>query len=159
MSLEDKIKDVTIPLLEGVDMELFDLEVTGRSGKKGRRTLRVFIEKEGGVTVDDCAKISHQLGMALEADEVIDGPYLLEVSSPGLTRPLKTPRHFQSSVGKLALIKVKGTTELAKQTGGKLIGIIEATDENGITLLIRESDERHQISFDDIAHANLELEF
>lgn len=159
MSLEDRIKSVAIPLLEGVGMELFDLEVTGGGGKKGRRTLRVFIDKEGGVTVEDCAQISHQLGMALEADDVIDGPYVLEVSSPGLTRPLKTPRHFQTSVGKLALIKVKGTTELAKQTGGKLIGIIEAVDEVGITLLIRESDQRHVISFDDIAHANLELEF
>ncbi len=159
MSLEEKIREVLLPLLDGAGMELFDMELTGRSGKGKRRTLRVFIDKEGGVTIDDCASVSHQLGLALEADEVIDGAYVLEVSSPGLTRPLKTPHHFLRSVGKLAQIKLKGSAPLSKVTGGKLVGIIEAADENGLTLHIRETDERHTIPFDEVAHANLELEF
>ncbi|MBF0170978.1 MAG: ribosome maturation factor RimP [Nitrospinae bacterium] len=160
MSMEQKIRDVALPLIHAAGMDLFDLELAGRTGKGGgRRTLRLFLDKEGGVTIDDCALISHQVGMALEAEEVIDGAYVLEVSSPGLTRPLKTPDHFRRSVGKLVQVKLKGTAPLTKETGGKMIGIIEAVDDGGVTLFIRETEARHLVPFDDVAHAQLELEF
>jgi ribosome maturation factor RimP len=82
----------------------------------GRRTLvRVFIHREGGVTHEDCRQVSLSLGTELEVEEALGGPYVLEVSSPGLTRPLKSEADFQRSVGQrvsLAFRTDEGTREL-----------------------------------------------
>ena len=82
---------------------LYDLEFLGT----GRgRTLRVYVDKEGGAGIDDCSKVSRELNSLLDADDVIpDGPYNLEVSTPGVDRPLKKAWHFQKVIGKKIAIK------------------------------------------------------
>jgi len=132
---------------------LFDLEL--KPGK-GTATLRVYIDKTGGVGVEDCANVSRRLGLALEVEDAFPGSYLLEVSSPGLTRPLKKPADFIRSVGKLAAVTVRKTASGGK--GGKYLGVIEKAD--GETAHIRLKDgELISLAHGDIARANLEIEF
>jgi ribosome maturation factor RimP len=94
----EKIEEMAGSLFEAEGLELIDLEYR----KEGRGwVLRVFMDKPGGVTLDDCADISRQLGDMIEVEEWIPQAYTLEVSSPGLDRPLKNEKDFLRSIGKL----------------------------------------------------------
>jgi ribosome maturation factor RimP len=104
----DKIEETAGPLLESEGLELIDLEYR----KEGRGwVLRVFMDKPGGVTLDDCADISRQLGDMLEVEEWIPHAYTLEVSSPGLDRPLKKEKDFLRSIGKLIQLTIRQPLE------------------------------------------------
>jgi ribosome maturation factor RimP len=155
----DEIRRIAEPLIAAAGLTLFDLELVGAHGAGKRRTLRIFIDKEGGVGVDDCATVSRQVGMAIEAEELIIESYTLEVSSPGLTRSLKRPEHYVWGVGKLAVIKLRGSAPAARATGGKALGHIVAADDTAVTLALKEGGETLVIPYDDIARANLEIEF
>ena len=96
--IQDQIKGTVETLVEAEGLELIDLEFR----KEGRGwVLRIFMDKPGGVTLDDCTDMSRQLGDVLEVAELIPHSYTLEVSSPGLDRPLKNEKDFLRSVGKL----------------------------------------------------------
>ncbi|MFH0787111.1 MAG: ribosome maturation factor RimP [Pseudomonadota bacterium] len=93
-----QIEGMVESLLKAEGLELIDLEFR----KEGRGwVLRIFMDKPGGVTLDDCAEISRQLGDQLEVDDLIPQAYILEVSSPGLDRPLKKEKDFFQSIGKM----------------------------------------------------------
>ncbi len=93
-----QIEGMVESLLKAEGLELIDLEFR----KEGRGwVLRIFMDKPGGVTLDDCAEISRQLGDQLEVDDLIPQAYILEVSSPGLGRPLKKEKDFFQSIGKM----------------------------------------------------------
>ncbi|MCB1163809.1 MAG: ribosome maturation factor RimP [Candidatus Krumholzibacteriia bacterium] len=79
---------------EGLELYSWQLRPAGK-----RRLLQVFIHGEQGVNLDDCARVSRRVGAALEAAEAVEGSYVLEVSSPGVDRPLLTPRHFAMALG------------------------------------------------------------
>ena len=97
-SVIDNIIAVAGPLLSGKDMELVDIEFR----KEGvGKVLRLYIDKPGGVTVDDCADISRELSTLLDINDIIEERYVLEVSSPGLRRPLKKIEDFKKFEGKL----------------------------------------------------------
>src|SRR5262249_23656089 len=87
------------PLVEGEEMEIVDMEFR-HEGSRGGRVLRLYLDKEGGPNVDDLGRVSRQLSELLDAEDTIDGSYTLEVSSPGINRPLKKPAHFARFVGK-----------------------------------------------------------
>ena len=108
------------PLLESEGMTLIDVEYG--SGPKGWM-LRVFIDKPGGVTIDDCVMISRQLGDLLDAKMAYEEPYSLEVSSPGLDRPLTKPKHFIYFEGQPAVIKTSRDVEGKVQLKGVLAGV------------------------------------
>ncbi len=96
------VEKLSEPLFMDYDMQLVDVEYKGeRSGK----VLRVYIDKQGGVTVDDCANVSRELSLILDVNDVISGKYTLEVSSPGLKRPIKKREDFKKFQGSLVLIK------------------------------------------------------
>ena len=94
----EKIEGLVAALLKSEGLELTDLEF--RKEARGW-VLRIFMEKPGGVTLDDCAEISRQLGDQLEVEDLIPHSYTLEVSSPGLDRPLRREKDFLRSIGKL----------------------------------------------------------
>ena len=97
-SVEEIIEGLLEPLLEERGLVLVDLELKSM-GK--RKLLRVFVDrKEGEVTLDDCADLSRELSFQLDVRDPIAGPYVLEVSSPGLNRTLKKPREFRWALGK-----------------------------------------------------------
>src|ERR1700737_3874509 len=100
----ETVREILNLLLLEEGLELVDLEYR----REGRgRVLRIYIDKEGGVTVDDCAKVSRELGILLDVHDAIPGSYNLEGSSPGLTRTLKKTRDFERFKGKKVRIKTK----------------------------------------------------
>jgi ribosome maturation factor RimP len=112
LGMKDRYQEVTRgvaelvePILEGMGFELVDVEYVSQLG---RWVLRLVIDKEGGVTIDDCAYVSGELGDLIDVKGYVDHAYVLEVSSPGLDRPIKKEKDILASMGKR--IKVKMTT-------------------------------------------------
>lgn len=96
-NIEQKTEDILQPILNRHGFELVDVEYV----KEGSDWyLRAFIDKEGGIAVDDCETVSRELEKELDAADLIDSAYILEVSSPGLTRPLKKEKDFVRNLGK-----------------------------------------------------------
>jgi ribosome maturation factor RimP len=144
------IKELLEPILFEKNLELFDLEYQGQ-GHRG--VLRVFIDKEEGVTIDDCTVISRELVTLLDVHEVIPGSYTLEVSSPGLTRPLKKPSDYIRFKGKTVKIKTIEDIEDKNIFTGKLL------DFKGETVYIETDGTNYLIPYSKIEKANLELDF
>ncbi|VAX20874.1 Bacterial ribosome SSU maturation protein RimP [hydrothermal vent metagenome] len=156
MSLGDaeSLWSIIKPVVEGEALELVDIEITGR-GKTP--VLRIYIDKDGGVTVEDCAKVSQQAELALTAENFMNGSYTLEVSSPGLTRPLKKPADFKRAVGSLACLVLKNM--VAGVDSGKALGVITGANDAGVTFELKDGGKSVEIPYPDIKKANLEIEF
>ncbi len=131
----------------------FELVDAVFASERGRWVLRVYIDKEGGVTLDDCAKLSRELGTLVEVQEIIDHPYSLEVSSPGLDRPLKKEKDFRRAVGMKIRIKTIAPIEGQKRFVGQLQEV-----RDGMLVLLVE-DKPIPVSMVDIERANLVYEF
>jgi ribosome maturation factor RimP len=115
--------------------------------------LRIYIDKEGGVTLDDCTRFSQELGSLLDVEDFISAPYTLEVSSPGLTRSLRTEKDFVRYCGHLIKVKTFDPIENRRQFRGRLLKF----SENRIGI---ETEGRvFQIPLSNVAKANLEIEF
>jgi ribosome maturation factor RimP len=130
-------------------VEIFDIELLG----KGKLLLRVFIDKEGGVTLDDCERFSKGLGAVLDVEDLFPGPYTLEVSSPGLNRPLKGIKDFEKNIGKL--IRIVTVEKIENQSF--FMGRIMKVDSDFIYLLVNKCE--ICIPFEKISKARLEVEF
>ena len=98
----EKVRQIAAPLAAQDGMELVDVELAGAGG---RQVLRLFIDKAGGVSLDDCSSVSRSVSAALDVEDPVDGAYELEVSSPGLDRPLRTPEHFAKFKGSRVRVK------------------------------------------------------
>ncbi len=109
------------PPVEALGYELVDLDV--RVGRQG--LLRVFIDKEEGVNLSDCELVSRQLGAFLDVEDPLPGRYVLEVSSPGLDRPLRTLEHFRRFRDCRAKVRLKETARSRRLLNGRLLGIRE----------------------------------
>jgi len=153
-SFDEKVVEAVKGLLEGVlieeGLELVDIEY--RSEGRGK-VLRVYIDKEGGVTLGDCTEISRELGYLLDVHDVIPGSYNLEVSSPGLTRTLKKAKDFERFKGKKVKIKIKFQIDGKNVFTGRLLDF-----QKGIASLEAEGNV-YSIPFGEIEKANLEFEF
>ncbi len=132
-------------------MEVVDVEFKSEGG---RWVLRVYIDKEGGITVGDCASMSRELGDLIEARDIIDCHYVLEVSSPGLDRPLKKERDFIRSVGKMVRLKTSRPINKRRNFTGRLTNVSE-----GIISLLVDNDNLVQLPLEEIDKARLEYEF
>ena len=157
--LVDELLDFVEPILKDVGYELVDLEFK-QEGPEW--FLRIFIDKDGGVNLDDCASISREVSAILEVEDVIDQAYRLEVSSPGMDRPLKKPEDFERFSGERVKVKTldlidpdeRGHTR--KTFIGTLLGLhdgrirMQQTDKKGGEI---------EIALTEIGSANLEPEF
>ena len=133
--------DKTTALIEEVvRAEGFELVEVELKGSPGRRVLRIFIDRAGGINHDDCARISDQVGTLLEVEEAVAGSYTLEVSSPGLTRRLRTPAEFQRFAGRLVKISTSQAVEGSRHFRGTLLGMkgnrVAVEPEDAPTVLI-----------------------
>lgn len=120
------------PLLADMGMELVEIQFR-REGQGW--VLRLFIDKEGGITIDDCAKVSREISAYLEVEDCIDHAYVLEVSSPGLERPLKKLQDFIRFAGRRVRVKLRQDLGMGKLVVGTLVGV---EDEN-IVLLVEQT--------------------
>lgn len=128
-------------IAEGIELDDLELVGTGRA-----RTLRVVVDAEGGVDIGRMADVSEGLSRLLDDEDELEGPYQLEVSSPGLERKLKTPHHFQKSVGREVKIKMRLGEAMTTVSG-----ILQAADETGIDVVTAE--ESFRANYDDVQSA------
>jgi len=157
--VNQKAWDIAEPILKREGLELVEVEY-GREG--GRWTLRLFIDKPGGsvpgqgVGIDDCQRASHAVETALEVADLVPHEYSLEVSSPGINRPLTRPEHFQKYVGQKVRVKTFGP--LFDPPRKNFLGVLVAF-ENDAAVVEVEGAGRFTIPRKDIAKANLEVEW
>ena len=147
---EAKTEQLVQPIVDANQFELVDVEYV----KEGSNWyLRIYIDKPGGITIDDCEMVSRALSDILDAKDFIEDAYILEVSSPGLTRPLKKDKDFQRNLEKEVEIKLFKPFEKRKDFGG----ILKAFDADTVTV---EEDGR-EIVFNrgDIALIRLAFDF
>ncbi|HMK73266.1 MAG TPA: ribosome maturation factor RimP [Myxococcaceae bacterium] len=160
-SVAERAARVAEPLVRGEGFDLVDVEYLR---EPAGWTLRLSIDRpgrdplsrEGGVGLEECARVSHAVETALEVEEVTSGPYQLEVSSPGVNRPLRTPEHFRRVVGER--VKVKTYGPIGEPGRKSFTGSLLSVAEDGVTVQV-EGGAAFQIPFRDIAKANLEFEF
>ena len=138
------------PVLEDMGFELVDVEYLS---KGGRMVLQLFIDKDGGVTIDDCAGVSGEIGDLIDVRDIIDHEYVLEVSSPGLDRPLKKLKDFQWASGRTVKIRTKRPREGRRNYTGRL----ERVEEEAVTLLVDGGEVTLPLA--DVEKANLVYEF
>ncbi len=115
-----KLKRVLAAVVETMGYELVGVEFHTRSVNP---LLRVYIDSESGITLDDCQRISHQLGGVLDVEDPISGPYTLEISSPGLDRPLFEARHFDRFAGAQARLQLREPLDGRRKLMGRLLGM------------------------------------
>lgn len=134
------------PGAQALGFELVDVELAGG----GRRaTLRVYIDGPKGVTVDDCARVSRQLSAILDVEDPLSGSYMLEVSSPGLDRPLVTPDDFRRHLGATVKVRVSAPVAGRRNFTGRLL---EVADDH---VALDVDKERFDLAFADIDRARL----
>ena len=144
---EAKVLPLLEPIVEANGLELVDLEFV----KEGVNWyLRVYIDKEGGVTLDDCEVVSRTLEAKLDEKDPIEQAYILEVSSPGLDRPLKKEADFVKFQGEIIDVKLYKAVNGSKQYQGKLLGL-----ENGILSI--EEDNGNVVTFEHKDAASVRL--
>jgi ribosome maturation factor RimP len=122
--------------------------------ERGRWTLRVYIDKEGGVTVDDCASVSRDLGDVVEAESIINHAYVLEVSSPGLDRPLRKEQDFIRSIGKLIAIEMARPVNKRRNFTGRLAHV----GDGAVRILVDDAG-LFELPLDGIKRARIKYEF
>ena len=149
--LEERVKGLIWPVIKAVGMDIESIKLA----KMGRKyLLRVFIERESGVTLDDCESVSREIGAVLDVDDLIPYSYVLEVSSPGLDRPLKNPTDFKRFAGRTARI----VTSMPIENQTFFIGeIVEVGDVEVVMLLPK--GRKVTIPYEDISRARLEVKF
>ena len=145
LELRTSVEQLLTPFLDEKGVELVELML---SGGRRRRMLRLYVDRPGGITIGECAELSRDLADLLDTHDPIDGSYVLEVSSPGLDRPLKSPRDYQRAVGQAVRLIVNGK--------GEITGALLSCDDSGVVL---EGDAGElAVPYDDIAKANLHFE-
>lgn len=146
------IEETVAKALEQQNVELVDLVIQNQGRKK---LLQFFVDKEGGVTLDDCGELSDKIDSILEMENLIDGAYILEVSSPGVHRVLKKPAHYKRFVNE----RVKVILKIPLNGLGFFTGNITAADDTGFTLA--DGSNTYRFEYDNIKKATLDpvLEF
>ena len=132
---EARVEAWITPVLEQHQFELVDVEYVREVGVW---YLRCYIDKEGGITVDDCEVISRLLGEWLDKEDFIEDSYILEVSSPGLGRPLKKEKDFARSIGKDVEIRLHKAIDKQKE----FTGTLTSYDADSVTLTMEDGSER-----------------
>lgn len=120
--IEAQVEEMLLPITEGFNFELVDVEFV----KEGKNWyLRAYIDKPGGINIDECQKVSQALSNLLDERDPIKQSYFLEVSSPGLERPLKKDKEFVKYAGSDVEVKLYGSSESGKTFEGELIGLVD----------------------------------
>ncbi len=148
---ESKVETWLLPLLEKNQFELVDVEYVREAGIW---YLRAYIDKEGGITVDDCEVVSRELGDWLDQKDFIEDSYILEVSSPGLGRPLKKEKDFARSLGKDVEVRLYRPINKQKE----FTGTLKAYDADTVTLSMEDGNDQ-ALAKSDIALIRLAFDF
>ena len=129
-SIEATIEEIVQPIVDSKNFEIVDIEYVKEAGEY---YLRVYLDKEGGISLSDCELVSRELSEILDQKDPIKDNYFLEVSSPGLDRPLKKDKDFERYKGRDVEIKLYKSMNGSKQFEGELVGL---TEDNNIKVII-----------------------
>lgn len=140
-TMTERVEQLVTPLLDERGLHLYDVEHAGP-------LLRVLVDRPGGVDLDLLAQITREISAALDAVDPIPSRYTLEVSSPGLERPLRRPEHFNAAIGATVKVKTRPGTDGQRRVEGQLV----AADDEGIT--VEAGGEHHRLAHDDIERAH-----
>ncbi|MGI6018412.1 MAG: ribosome maturation factor RimP [Marvinbryantia sp.] len=148
---EQKTEAILQPIVDANGFELVDVEYVKEGGSW---YLRAYIDKPGGITVDDCELVSRAANDILDAEDFVEDSYIFEVSSPGLGRPLKKEKDFIRSIGEEVEIRTFRAIDRQKE----FIGVLKAFDKNSVTIVL-ENEEEMTIARADIALIRLAFDF
>ena len=149
-SIKKQVTELVQPVLEEIGFELVEVKYLS---KYGRWVLIIYIDKEGGVSIEDCARVSSEIGDLIDIKGVIEHEYVLEVSSPGLNRPLNKEADFVRAIGKKIKVKMREPIKGRRNFTGYLKEFREGT------LYLEAGDEIITLSWPGIDKANLVYEF
>jgi ribosome maturation factor RimP len=144
MKINKSLLDILEPVVEGLGFELVGAEFDGH-----QRVLRLYIDHPDGVGLDECSKVSYQVSGVLDVEDPIPGRYQLEVSSPGMERPLFTLAHFERFKGDMARIQLSRPMDGRRRFKGQITAI------EGDQILVLEDGKEYRIPFDQIEKAKL----
>ncbi|MCC2605487.1 ribosome maturation factor RimP [Planctobacterium marinum] len=147
---QDKLNALIEPAVEAAGFELIGVEFV-RAGKHS--TLRVYIDHPDGITVDDCAEVSYQVSSVMDVEDPISTEYNLEVSSPGMDRPLFKPAHYQAVVGQVVSLRLRIPQGNRRNFKGEVLGV--ADDK----LTIQVDNEQFELVISNIEKGNLVPQF
>jgi ribosome maturation factor RimP len=148
MRIAEQVGALVEPLLENRGLELVDVE-------HGGGFLRVIVDRDGGVDLDSLSELTRQVSGVLDEADPVPGGYTLEVSSPGLERPLRTPTHFRRAIGTKVAVRTMAGTEGARRVTGTLTD----ADEHGITIEPDGDGEQRRLEYGDIERARTVFEW
>jgi ribosome maturation factor RimP len=151
-AVTQRVWGLSEPVVTTAGLELVDVQYRPEGG---RQVLRLFIDRpSGGVTIDELARISRELGHLLDAHDAVPGRYFLECSSPGLNRPLVRPEHFRRAAGQRVTVRSRTPVAGRRQFHGTLAAVGDAA------ITIEDPDAgRVELPFDDVERANVEYDF
>lgn len=146
--IADRVRSLTQEVIAGTSYFLVDVAVRGH---KGTRVVEIYVDSPEDFGHDDLAVVSKEVGFLLDVEDVVDGSYKLEVSSPGIKRPLKMPQQYQKNVGRTLRVRYEsdGNEEI-------VVGDLTSADETEVELTLA-SGERLQLPYDAITQARIEL--
>ena len=148
---ETRTEELITPILDRMNFELVDVEYVKEGGTW---YLRAYIDKEGGITVNDCEAVAREMNEILDREDFVEDSYVFEVSSPGLGRPLKIEKDYIRSMGKEVEIRTYRAINREKE----FYGILSAYDENTVTI---KTEDGTEMTFEksDIALIRLAFDF
>ena len=135
VDIETKTEELVLPIIKANNFELVDVEYVKEAGTW---YLRAYIDKPGGITVDDCEVVSRQFSDILDEKDYIEDAYIFEVSSPGLGRPLKKEKDFKRNLGEEVEIRTYRAIDRQKE----FVGILKSYDENTVTITYEDETEQ-----------------
>ena len=133
-NIESIVEELVLPIINAKDIELVDVEYVKEAGQF---YLRIYLEKEGGITLNDCEEVSREINPILDEKDPIKDNYFLEVCSPGLDRPLKKEKDFIRYAGREVEIKLYKPLNGTKQLEGELVGL---TEDKKIKVIIDDNE-------------------
>ncbi len=151
---ESRTEELLQPIVGPRDIRIYDVEFVKEAGEY---YLRAYIDKDGGVNIQDCEDVSRALSDVLDREDFIPEAYILEVSSPGLGRVLKKDRHLQQSIG--MEVEVKLYKPLHEGEGKELSGVLESFDAETVKITLQESGDSLELERKNIAVMRLALDF
>lgn len=144
-----RIWEFATQIADGEGMEVVDVELRPE-GRRGGRVLRLYLDKEGGPNVDDLGRVSRQLSELLDTHDIVEGSYTLEVSSPGINRPLKRPEDFRRFIGKRVRVRTGDMIDGRRS----FLGVL--SEVSGDEIKIEVEGKQYHVPFSLIEKANYE---
>lgn len=153
MAVHDRVMAIVVPVLADLGMELYDLEASGS-------LVRVTVDRPGGVDLDAIELATRIISRELDHADPIPGRYTLEVSSPGLERPLRTPAHFRGALGRVVQVRTQPGVEGER----RVQGVLAAADDDGVTVVVTGDDgapagTERRLAYDQIERARTVFEW